>query len=227
MASLVLFDIDRTLISAGGAGGRAIRRSLDIHMGLGKAVDGFFYDGKTDPRIMRDLVEIGRGTPATDEEVKKLLKTYVELLPEEMAKGTAILYKGVIPLLDELKKNSISFGLLTGNIEDGARIKLGYFNLFDRFPFGAFGSDSEIRNNLPPIALKRAEKSFEKNFSPSDTVVIGDSTADVECGLVNNMKVLAVATGRTDKEKLINAGAHAVLDNLDNTEKILKIIKSL
>jgi phosphoglycolate phosphatase-like HAD superfamily hydrolase len=117
--------------------------------------------------------------------------------------------------------------LLTGNLEAGARIKLGYFDLFDDFPFGAFGSDDESRNKLPPLALERAEKVLGKNFAPSEVLIIGDSTADVECGLTNGMKILAVGTGRTTGEELYKAGAHAVVNDLNDTVEIMNMIMEL
>jgi phosphoglycolate phosphatase-like HAD superfamily hydrolase len=115
-------------------------------------------------------------------------------------------------------------GLVTGNIAEGARIKLEAVDLYKYFPIGGFGDDSKDRNDLPPIAQKRAETYYRVNFATDDIWIIGDSVHDIYCAQKNGLRCLAVSTGWTSREKLANADPEFLEDNLSDTQKIQDIL---
>ncbi len=122
---------------------------------------------------------------------------------------------GVRLVLDHLAGMAdIGVGLLTGNIVGGARLKLGSVGLMDYFPVGGFGSDSEVREDLPAVAIRRAARAWGVEFAPSSVVVVGDTPRDVACGQHGGTRTVAVATGRFDVASLVAAGADEVLEDL-------------
>jgi phosphoglycolate phosphatase-like HAD superfamily hydrolase len=128
------------------------------------------------------------------------------------------LLPGVGELLDSLAaRDDIALGLLTGNWEQGGRIKIGRFDLNPYFPFGSFGDDAFDRNDLPPIALERACETHGCDFTERDTVIVGDSLMDVECARAHGIRCLAVATGKTDPALLAAENPEWLLANLDGT----------
>ncbi|MES1211361.1 MAG: HAD family hydrolase, partial [Acidobacteriota bacterium] len=125
------------------------------------------------------------------------------------------LLPGVLELLESLAaRPDVTLALLTGNWEAGARIKLSRFGLNRFFPFGAFGSDATDRDDLPPVALGRAERHTGRPFRPEEALIIGDSIHDVGCARAHGIPVLAVATGRTSAKELRKAGAKQVVTDL-------------
>ena len=162
MRRLILFDIDCTLLKAGGAGRRAMRKALAEHLGDGEYIDRVKYDGKTDPLIVRESHEASlTKEPLSQELQERILSAYLLYLEENLRSETgATLMPGILPLLESLRRErEVTLGLLTGNMERGGRLKLGLFHLNGFFPFGAFGSDHWNRNLLLPIAWERAERS--------------------------------------------------------------------
>lgn len=226
MERLVLFDIDCTLIDAHGAGGRAIMRAIKDVYGVEGELGDYSLHGRTDPGIVRDLAElwgaadpeavVGRyegetqpqvvhdlaaqlGTPeeAIDALADDCIARYVELLAEEVAVGHMELLPGIKELVTALAADRRAvLGLLTGNVEDGARIKLTPTGLYPLFKVAAFGSDSAFRPELPAVAVRRAEELVGRRFEGKEIVVIGDTPADIECGASLGVKSIAVATGR-------------------------------
>ena len=108
----------------------------------------------------------------------------------------------------------VTLALLTGNWRRGAEIKLSRFDLNRFFGFGAFGCDGIERDELPPVALARAEEAVGRRFAPDEALIIGDSVHDVTCGRAHGIPVLAVATGRTPAAALGAAGADWVIPDL-------------
>jgi phosphoglycolate phosphatase-like HAD superfamily hydrolase len=131
----------------------------------------------------------------------------------------------VVALLDALDEDGrFASGLVTGNMMEGARRKLGAAGLADRFGFGAYGSDSEHRKDLPPIALARAERLHGRSFELSTAVVVGDTPEDVRCARRNGTRVLAVATGRHTPGQLRGCGADVVFETLDDTNRVMRVL---
>jgi len=201
---LVLFDIDCTLIDGHGAGGRAIMRAVKDVYGVEGELGDYSFHGRTDPGIVRDLAaRLGAPADAIDALVGQCVARYVELITDEVAGGHIEVLPGVGELVTALAADRrVLLGLLTGNVIQGARIKLAPTGLYSLFQVAAYGSDSALRAELPPIAVARAEKLSGRRFVGKEIVVIGDPPADIECGAGLGVKAIAVATGRHSMDDL-------------------------
>jgi phosphoglycolate phosphatase len=134
---------------------------------------------------------------------------------------------GVRELLDALARvEGLALGLLTGNILEGARLKLGSAGLWGRFDIGRYGSDREVREELPAVAIERARAHWGHPLKPADTVVIGDTPRDVGCGRAGGTRTLAVATGHFSAMDLEKAGADHVLEDFSATDRVVEILTS-
>ena len=214
---LILFDIDGTLLSAGGAPRRAFRTALLEHFGTEGAAAHDDFSGKTDPQIVYDLMgAAGFADDRIEERIGDFFSHYLHELERELAVETRHrLYPGVAELIPELAGDPrIVLGLLTGNIEPGARLKLDHFGLWRHFAVGAFGSDHPTRDCLGPFAVARAEALFGRRFAGPEVVVVGDTPADVQCGRAIGAFAVAVATGRPSREVLERAEPDLLLDSL-------------
>jgi phosphoglycolate phosphatase-like HAD superfamily hydrolase len=225
---LVLFDIDGTLLLTDGAGRRAIHRALiEIFGDTGPADHRF--DGKTDPQIVRELMRVvGHEDEHIDARMRELFDRYVVCLREELRdpEHRAMPLPGVTKLLAALsKRDDVALGLLTGNLAEGARAKLEAVGIDpNTFVVGAYGSDHELRPQLPAIAQRRAREALGIDVRGSDVVVIGDTPADVECGRDIGARAIGVATGRYPTDVLAAHGAAAVFPDLLDTEAVVGAI---
>jgi len=222
---LVLFDIDGTLLLSDGAGRRAIHRALIEVFGDTGPKD-YWFDGKTDPQIVRDLMRVvGHDDDRIDRDMEPLLSRYVEYLREELhAPGhDPRPLPGVPELLDALESRSdVVLGLLTGNIEPGARAKLEAVGIEpSRFRVGAFGSDHAHRPELPAIARERTRARLGVHVSGDSVVVIGDTPADLTCGSAIGARAIGVATGRFSMDQLREYRPAAVFRDLSDTDAVL------
>jgi phosphoglycolate phosphatase-like HAD superfamily hydrolase len=210
---LVLFDVDGTLLSSGRRGLGAFSEALRRTYGTDGDVASYRFEGKLDPVIVLELMQ-GAGIPeaVVTERRAAALALYLDLLEEALAAEPPSLKPGAAELIDRVAASgSVVPALLTGNVHRGARIKLTAAGLWGRFRFGVFGDEADLRVDLGPIALARALELTGRPFAPSETVVVGDARADVECGRAIGARVVAVATGRTPAEELRAAGADVVL----------------
>ena len=229
MRKLVLFDIDGTLVLTGGAGLRAMNRALEETLGHANGLDGIPVAGRTDWSILVDAVaKVGR---EIDRELLGTLRDrYVANLAEEVhhpGKGPKAVMPGIRELLDALAaREDALVGLLTGNFEEGARIKLAYFDLWQYFACGAFGGDAADRNALVPFAVERARKSGLPEIAPSDVLVIGDTPHDVACAHAAGAVAVAVATGGHTVGQLRETGAEIVFEDLSDTRAFLKLLET-
>ncbi len=225
---LVLFDIDGTILWTDGAGRRAIHSALmEVFGSIGPA--DYWFDGKTDRQIVRDLMRLeGHDDPRIDEGMDRLLGRYVECLAGELGQATfeARLLGGVAELLDALEsRDDVVLGLVTGNVEPGAHAKLRAVGIDPaRFPVGAFGSDHEHRPELPAIAQRRTREILGIEIAGRDVVVIGDTPADIECARSVDARAIGVATGRFPVEELQRHGATAVFADLTDTSAVMRAI---
>ena len=227
---LVLFDIDGTLLSAGAAARDSILSALeaaygwsarDEHQDRGK----WDFSGKTDPQIIRELLLADIGSERCEERLADALRVYVAELERRLTPGTVVPKKGIPGLLERLAAEPrVTLGLLTGNLEPGARLKLAPPDFNRYFPFGAFGSDSADRYLLPPIAVARALAHTGRRFEGKSVVVVGDSVHDVRCGRSIGVRSVGVATGITSTERLAAESPDAVLESFEDTEKALAAI---
>lgn len=227
---LVLFDIDGTLLLTMGAGRRAITAAMAEVIGTDDTVfAGVRFDGKTDPQIVRELLHrAGVSDADIDARLDLVLDRYYSLLNAELdgADHRDHVFPGVRALLDELeRRDDVVLGLLTGNIEPGARAKLTSVGIEpDRFVVGAFGSDHHHRPELPEIARRRAERALGHPIDGRDVVVIGDTPADVACGVGIGARAIGVATGRYSVAELQACDAAAVFADLSDTDAVVRAI---
>jgi len=227
---LLLFDIDGTLMLSGGAGRRAIDRAFfEIH-GVRGAFGNIVPDGNTDPTIFREIFA-NHGLEVRDESsaFAEVATRYGFHMRDEMARSEgARLMPGVTPLLELLEQRTdIHLGLLTGNFETTARIKLDRFGLNGLFAFGAFGSDSGIRSRLVPVAVERAEAHLDREIGLGpQVVIIGDTPHDVECAIIHGATAIGVAASRYSVEDLKAAGAHHALPTLEDIPAFMNAITS-
>jgi len=222
---LVLFDIDGTLLSAAGAGRRAIHSALTEIFGTTGPAD-YWFDGKTDKQIVRELMRAeGHADAVIDERMSGLLARYVECLHEELRdpEHVAHAYPGVQELLDALARRSdVVLGLLTGNLAAGANAKLSAAGIDPSlFTVGAFGSDHECRPDLPAVAQRRAREMLGVDVAGQALVVVGDTPADIECGRGVGARTVGVATGRYSVTDLMRQGANAVFDDFRDTAVVV------
>ncbi|MEJ2084067.1 MAG: HAD family hydrolase [Acidobacteriota bacterium] len=218
---LALFDIDGTLIRGGPALRGWFQQSLHEVFGCSGALDSYDFSGKTDPQIVSELM-IGAGIDPL--EVSSGLDEFRSDYLQRLGKNLSAEHLQLLPEVDEvlprLQREGVELGLLTGNWEGGARIKLSCFDLNRYFEFGAFGDGHFDRMGLPPVALSNARAARGRSFSAAETVIIGDSRLDVECARLHGIRSIAVATGWADRADLESAGATWVLADLGEVEKI-------
>jgi phosphoglycolate phosphatase-like HAD superfamily hydrolase len=218
---LVLFDIDGTLIDSGGAGVRSLDLALNDLFSIENGFQGISMAGKTDTQIIKEgIIKHGLSANGT---IDAVIKAYLNYLRREINNDRKHVKPGIYEALEELKPlQDLGLGLLTGNIEQGARIKLEPFRLNEYFPAGAFGSDDEDRNNLLPIAVKRFEELFQQKIEPDNCIIVGDTPRDVECAHIYGAMCIAVATGPYSYDDLIEAGADYVFQDLSDRNALLQ-----
>jgi phosphoglycolate phosphatase-like HAD superfamily hydrolase len=226
---VVLFDVDGTLLSTAGATRDVFARALSEAAGRQINPDGYSFSGKTDPQIAREILSLhGVEGPALEAAVPEAIRLYLEYFSEALPRlGKARLLPGVRELLDSLAgRDDARTALLTGNMEEGARIKLGHFGLNGYFDFSlsCFGSDHEDRYRLPELALERARLCLGPQVRGEQLVIVGDSEHDVLCGRSVGARSVAVATGWTALETLRSLGPHVLLEDLADTERALGAI---
>lgn len=224
---LVLFDIDETMISSDGAGRRAISRVLKDRYDIDPATIKLSMSGKTDPQILNEIMsEAGIAKTEIDAKIPSLIEEYLVHLETEIRETKHyIVHDGIPEILTALQAMENAYlGLLTGNVERGARMKLERFKLNHHFPLGAYGSDSSSRLDLPHVAKLRADEHFKLSFEPREIVVIGDSIFDVLCAKHYGAVSLAVNSGRTTREELEAQSPDHLFTSLADTHSVLKAI---
>jgi phosphoglycolate phosphatase len=229
MPKLVLFDIDGTLVLTGGAGMRAMNRAGESILGLSNLLDGIPLAGRTDWIILHDaLTKAGH---ELDEDLFGRMRDahnrYMREEIEHRGDGVKDVMPGIRELLPALQsREDVFLGLLTGNFEEAARIKLGHFDLWDYFRCGAFGDDAADRNALVPFAVERARECGLGSFDYADVVVVGDTPNDVACANAVGALPVAVATGGYTVDQLRATGAPIVLEDLSDTAAFLALLES-
>ncbi len=224
MKTLLLWDIDGTLLASAGAGLRALVVALKREFGIDGALDDIDWSGRTDRFIVRQILA-KYGLPANDETFERYLGAYVAALPAEMAEAGSRVLPGVKDLLDRATAaTDVAQGLLTGNIRRGAETKLGYHGLWDYFPFGAFANDSELRNELGPHALRRARETTGHTFAPQQVWIIGDTPHDIACGKAIGARTLALATGHHPLDELRAHHATVTLEDLAAVDDVWRLL---
>jgi len=223
---LVLFDIDGTILQSNGAGRRAMLVALREVFGSPGPED-HRYDGKTDPQIVREVMRLeGHHDAHIDERMDALMSLYLSRLEHELEHVDTRVHPGIFELLEALEgRRDTILGLLTGNLREGAYAKLRAAGIDpDRFRVGAFGSDHELRPELPALAQRRARAELGVNVQGEDLVVIGDTPADIECGRSIGVRAIGVATGAYTVDELLGCGAYTAFETLADTERVVSAI---
>jgi phosphoglycolate phosphatase len=205
-------------------------RAFEEIFGVADAFRGMSMAGRTDPWILADAVT-AQGIPPDSPHLARFPEVYLRHLANEIdkpGKGRRGVMPGVPGLLDTLaRRDDVYLALLTGNFEAGARLKLEHFDLWRYFHGGAFGDDAPQRNGLVSKALARVAACGGPVFSSRDAIVIGDTPLDVECARHCGARSIAVATGSHSVEHLRAAGADVVVEDLADTESVLRVIADL
>lgn len=222
---LILWDIDGTLIRAGAIAGAAFTTAVERVLGRAIGDHGVSMSGKTDPLIAAEILRVAEGDPAMAPQVVEHLEAELAGAEEALRDGGRVL-PGVVDLLTALADaEGVVQSVLTGNTAANAAVKLAAFGL-DRWidvSIGAFGSDHPERNELVPVALKRADWTG----ALADVWVIGDTRFDLACARAGGVRCALVGTGRFGVEELEGLGADAVLADLSDTAGMLRLLLSL
>lgn len=223
---LVLFDIDGTLVTDHGASRSAFHRALEQVYGYDDDVAKYDFSGRTDPQIARMILRDAAFTDdVIDEHMPELWNVYLAGLERNAASGHVEQLPGIRAVVERLATmEHVTLALLTGNIEPGARLKLAPPDLNRFFAFGAFGSDSADRVELPPIAVARARELTKVDFAGEDVVIIGDSIYDVRCGRPYGATTIAVASGKTHADLLRAEDPRHFFESAEDVEGMLAAI---
>ncbi|MFP6854482.1 MAG: haloacid dehalogenase-like hydrolase [Opitutales bacterium] len=223
-SKLILWDLDETLVSTDGAGERAFEKAAKKVFGEELSLREIDYSGQTD-KIIAILVRRHVGFSEHDDaSLDRFLTGFLNFLPNELPLGNPRVLPGVERVTSMIMQEAtFAQGLLTGNLAAGAETKLRYFGLWERFPFGAFADDANDREQLGPIALKRAAIHHGTEFLADSTIVIGDTVRDISCARAFNALSLAVASGQASVDELLAAGADCVVESIED-EMVLDFI---
>jgi phosphoglycolate phosphatase-like HAD superfamily hydrolase len=224
---LLLFDVDGTVLTARGAGRQALGRALQAVYGTTGPIDDYDFRGKTDPRIVHDLLRAaGLDEPAIRAGLPLAFDTYVSELEALVSNGARVqLLPGVAEVVQELSRRPDTLvGLLTGNLERGAHAKLRPTGLLPFFRVGAYGSDDADRRRLPAIARARAQALTGWSLSFARVTIIGDTPLDVECARSCGARAVVVATGQHPAEELAGHGPDLLLADLADVPGVLRAL---
>jgi phosphoglycolate phosphatase-like HAD superfamily hydrolase len=221
--TLLLFDIDGTLLLTGGAGERALRQCIPESLGVEDDMQGIEIAGRTDSGIARQVFR-KHGIALTDEALTRFHEAYLRNLLINLETSGGCILPGMEEILWLTSNNPrFSLGLLTGNLRKGADAKLSRFGIHHHFAFGAFADDHHDRNALGPFALERAHQHTGVAFAPSRVFVIGDTAHDIACARAIGAQAVAVATGKFSVEELEPHRADHLFRDFSNVEQVMAI----
>ncbi len=221
----ILFDIDGTLIDSGGAGIRALDLAFEEMFSISGAFKDISMAGKTDMQILKEGLQLHR-IDSPNGMVPAFFKAYIRHLRNNVFSGRGHVKPGIKDALQSLSTNrSCRLGLLTGNIREGAMVKLKAFDLDTFFEAGAYGDDSEDRNKLLPMAVDKLYEKTSIKVGFKDCVVIGDTPRDIECSKPYGALAVAVATGPYAPGVLKEAGADIVFEDLSDTNRFISALR--
>jgi phosphoglycolate phosphatase len=214
---ILLFDIDGTLVATGGAGAVAWKRAFQELHGIPADIGKFTDAGMTDPDVGATTFEAVLHRTPTPHELAQLIQRRLEYMPETVAesKGYEVL-PGVAERLRQLSHDGHLLGLVTGNIDGAAHIKLQRGDLNRWFTFGAYAGAGMDRAAIVREAVTRGEAIVGRELPKSEILVIGDTPLDIEAAHAVGCTAIAVATGHHDRAALRDAGADHVLETLEN-----------
>lgn len=228
--SLLLFDIDQTLLDTAGAGRRAMQQAGTSLFGQRFSFEGISFAGKLDPLLFFEAARrCGLSNPEAEE--VRFRHAYAAQLADELHRNcdSVRLLPGVLDLLTTLRtldaESGLVLGLLTGNYRQTASMKLQAVGIdAEWFPITAFGDEGPSRPDLVPVAFRRYEARQARVADPSRVLVIGDTPEDVYCAKTHGCVALAVATGNYSTLQLADAGADVVLEDLVDAAPLFQLI---
>jgi phosphoglycolate phosphatase len=213
--SLVLFDVDGTLITTGGAGARSWRYAFEQLHGVSADIGSHSEAGETDPFVARKTFIGAIGRAPTEEELARIFALYLRRLSHEVeaSEGYRVL-TGAEELLPRLSDEGSMLGIVSGAMEGAARVKLARGDLNRFFLFGGYGTDSPDRTQLTTAAIARASLLHTHPLDPADVAVVGDTPLDVAAAKTAGAVAVAVASGKYSADELWAVGADRVLASL-------------
>lgn len=225
---VVLFDIDGTLLLSDGAGRRSMERALTQIFGTGGPTS-YRYGGKTDKLIVRETMRLeGIADADIEAQMDTIMALYLDNLRRELDRdvNAARALPGAFELLDAVESHDeLVLGLLTGNVAEGAAVKLRAVKMDPaRFKVAAYGSDHEARPMLPPIAQRRASELLGRDVPGERLIIIGDTEHDMTCGLGVGARAIGVTTGSVPRHELEAHAPAAVFDDLRDTARVMQAI---
>ena len=229
MTHLILFDIDGTLLTARGAGSRALERTIQQYYRNKTLKVQLPLDGKTDLMIIREALVLAGADGSLEEGLsEEFLAIYGHHLTEELHRCDHFhVLPGVTSLLNRLdQSDDFLSGLATGNVARGARRKLSQANLLSFFHFGGFGCDSESRTEIVRAGILRGQRILGNRFS-GKSVVVGDTPRDILHAREAGVKAVGVATGSFDLEQLKQCSPDALFPSLESTEDVLEVLERI
>jgi phosphoglycolate phosphatase-like HAD superfamily hydrolase len=219
---LLLFDIDGTLVNTGGAGVESLKTTMRSRFSATDDLHDIEIAGKTDRAIIRDILRKYQVDP-NEENIASFAQEYIDGLPLSLSRSRGRVLPGIQRLLERLRPQpNIVLALLTGNLQQGAKLKLQHYGLWDFFEFGAFADDHHDRNELGAFARERAQSRHGHDFDAADIDVIGDTNHDIACGKAFGARTIAVATGSWSRERLQACAPDFLFDDLSDTEEVIK-----
>jgi phosphoglycolate phosphatase-like HAD superfamily hydrolase len=218
-----LFDIDGTLVSTGGAGKAAMDAALAEEFGILEPIAPGSMSGRTDRGIARDQFAL-HGIEDTPENWRRLIEAYVRHLPRHLEERPGTVLPGIFDVLDVLRRASVSLALLTGNVPDGARIKLTHYRLMHYFTFGSYGDRHLTRDEIAHQALALAREHLHPQCCGEELLVIGDTPLDVQCARAIGARVVAVATGTHSYDELAATQPDVLLADLRSPRPLLELL---
>lgn len=225
ISTVVLFDIDGTLILTGGAGRRSMIRACEAVLGRKDALEGLSFGGMTDRGILRHGIE-SVGEVFEEALYQALLESYLEFLEEEVPASDGYeVMPGVFEILERLADlEGLALGLGTGNVRRGAEVKLRHGGLSERFTFGGFGCDHEDRVELIRAGAERGAEQLGRPLSACRVVIVGDTPRDVHAAVAIGADAVGVGTGGHLPEELSRVGARAAFDDLTGPDALAAIL---
>ena len=222
--TLILFDIDGTLITSGGAGENALKIGFQKEFGLAEDLSSVSIAGRTDSGIARQVLQ-KHGLEVSPANIERFFSCYLAELAVQLPLRPGCVLPGIFELLGVLRERAhISLGLLTGNLERGARLKLEHYGLGGIFPFGAFADDHHDRNALGPVALARAAAFHGNPFSAEQVWIIGDTEHDIGCARAFGARAMGVATGSFSVDFLNHHRPDALFADLGDLPSVVRAL---
>jgi phosphoglycolate phosphatase len=223
-STLVLFDIDGTILTSGGAGECALRLGFADEFGIEDDLKGVEIAGRTDSGIARQMLA-HHGLPVDEVHLERFFSGYLRFLGPQLSQRQGRLLPGISELIANLHaRPHVALGLLTGNLERGANLKLRHYGVDAFFQFGAFADDHHDRNQLGHFAKKRALDIYGVEFPPEQIYVLGDTPHDVTCARAIGAKAVAIATGSFTTEQLAQHIPDFLFSDLSDLNAVLKAL---